>query len=66
MKKQFLIVPTVGDSYHVIDFNLIESICPKEGKENKSTITLIGKGDCFYSTETPLQIFERIKLLHPE
>lgn len=66
MKKKFLVVLTVNASHHVIDLSLIEAISPKEGEKNKSSIKLIGIGHEFYSIETPIQIFEKIKLLQSE
>lgn len=59
--KQFIIVPAIEDSHHVIDIQLIESVSRKEGKLNKSEIRLIGSEKGFYSTSTPLEIFNELK-----
>ncbi len=66
MSKKILVVKTVDNSHHIIDFSLIESVCPKDSRDNKSTISLIGSDQVFYSTETPIQIFEKIKVLQSE
>lgn len=61
--KQFIIVPAIEDSHHVIDLQLIESVCRKEGKLNKSEIRLIGSETVLYSTSTPLEIFNELQTL---
>lgn len=67
MKKQFLIVNAINKSFHVIDLQLIESISQREGKENKSEIKIISNESYhLYSTDTPFEIFEKIKLLQQE
>jgi len=59
--KQFIIVPAIEDSHHVIDIQLIETISRKEGKLNKSEIRLIGSERELYSTSAPLEIFNELK-----
>ena len=69
MKKQFLVVQTIGISCHIIDLNLIKNISPKgniQGLEYKSEISFIAGEISLYSTETPLEIFEKIKILQQE
>ena len=58
--KQFVLVPALDDSHHVIDIQSIAHISRKEGRLNRSEIKLIGQESTIYSTWTPLEIFKEL------
>ena len=61
-KRKFIFVETISKKGHIIPVDSIKYISPNNDKgENNSSINIINSSEVLHSTETPKEIFQKIK-----